>query len=76
MKPIILLLFLSNCTYFYSYSRELETPYAERKDCLFHNYQELPHCKNYNFLPADKGVKMVKRETVYRDYGQYRGKFN
>ena len=67
---LILLLFLSSCGQYYSEGR---IPYSERKGCLFHNYQELPHC-NYNFLPVDKGVKRERGVVIQGYNNQYRGK--
>lgn len=73
MKPIILLFFLSSCNDLTSYDRALQVPYIKKKDCVFHNHQELPPCMNYNFLPM---AKEVKREIIYKDYGGNMGGYS
>jgi hypothetical protein len=51
-RAIILAILLAGC-----HTRE---DISKREKCLFHDYQKLPYCKNYRFLPADKTEKKAK----------------
>lgn len=45
------------------------------RDCVYHNYGGLPHCKKYNFLPVDEGVVIIpNKPRTITNYSQYRSK--